>query len=315
MSSPEPAPVRPIAVARPAEIAVAAIVFVVLLLGSLTWPDPVIFVNRAFFERPISINEVSFLGRGAPSWDVVYWWLVGMAVLALLRGRLDRIAAGWPSFVDDLRSMRTGLAAGVRRRTLVLVVLLAIGTGLVVFSYCFVDMRVIAAATGWRSDWLRDWVRLSNRLGGGANPPMIVLFFIVAGLALGRRDWWRLGSAMAVAGLVAGALSTLMKGVAQRARPDAWLGPAVFWGKGETSFPSGHTIVAFAMMVVIVNGSKSRALRVAAVVVACSIGAARVIALRHWPSDVLMSAALGSAVGLLGAGAMGLGEDDEPTQE
>lgn len=284
----------------------AAAGLVALLALAITWPDPVIAVNRAFFNVPLDVNEVSFLGREAPRWDVVYWWIVGLAVIALLSGRTARVRASWPRFAGDLRALVRAIASRRRaaRATPLLAVLLG-GCALVAATYSWVDMGAIAAATGWRSDLLRDWIRLSNRLGGGANPPMIVLFFVLAGLALGRRDWWRLGGAMAVAGLAAGAISSLTKRLVERARPDAWLGHDLLGWEGETSFPSGHTIGVFAMMVVVVHGTRSRALRVAAVAVALSVAASRVLAFRHWPSDVVMSATLGSVVGLFVAGAEG----------
>jgi len=293
--------------------AFAAAIFVALLALAITWPDPVLLLNRTFFNVPLDVSEVSFLGREAPRWDVAFWWIVGMALLALLHGRIGQIREAWPIFVGDLR--RFGSALLQRHggpRAMALLVILAAGMALVAVSYRYLDMTAIAASTGWRSDWLHDWIRLSNRLGGGANPPMIVLFFIVAGLALGRRDWWRLGGAMAVAGLAAGALAGLMKRAVQRSRPDAWLGHDVFGLKGETSFPSGHTIGAFALMVVIVVGARSRFLRIAALVVAASVAVARVLALRHWPSDVLMSATLGTIIGLFVVGAIVPAGDGEP---
>ncbi len=102
------------------------------------------------------------------------------------------------------------------------------------------------------------------------------------------------------AGVVAGAISSLMKRVFERARPDAWLGHDVLRWEGETSFPSGHTIGAFALMVVILVGARSRALRIVAVLLAVSVAVARVLALRHWPSDVLAGWALGAAWACLG---------------
>ncbi|MBI2213958.1 MAG: phosphatase PAP2 family protein [Acidobacteria bacterium] len=294
--------------------AVASALFVALLALSVTWPGPVLWFNRLCCNAPLDVNEVSFLGREAPRWDVVYWWIVGVALLALLRGRTMCVRESWRPFVDDLKS--TWPHRGVRglgSRALVAAALLVGGIATVVISYWFLDMSAIAAATGWRSAWLHDWIRLMNRLGGGANPPMVVLFFVVAGLALGRRDWWRLGSAMATAGLAAGAISSMMKRSVERARPDSWLGHSVFRWDGETSFPSGHTIGAFAMAVVIVLGARSRALRVVALLLAASVAAARILALRHWPSDVLMSATLGSVIGLL-VGEVAFASRDESSE-
>lgn len=296
---------------------VAAACLVALLVVSISWPEPVLLLNRMFFNVPLDdVSEVSFLGREAPRWDVAYWWIVGIALLVLLHGHLGQIRESWQGFVGDLCIFGSRLSARVGgARTRAMILLVAAGFALVTLSYRFLDMAAIATSTGWRSSWLHDWIRLSNRLGGGSNPPMIVLFFVVVGLALGRRDWWRLGSAMAVAGLVAGALAGIIKRAVQRARPDTWLGHDVFGWKGETSFPSGHTIGAFALMVVILVGARSRALKVAAIVIAVSVAVARVLALRHWPSDVLMSATLGTVIGLFVGGASFGAHEDEPSGE
>ena len=71
-----------------------------------------------------------------------------------------------------------------------------------------------------------------------------------------------------------------------------WLG-AFHYARGNASFPSGHTIAAFSIGGVLVIGSRSGAMRVIALVVACGVAAARVLAFRHWPSDVLASALIG----------------------
>jgi membrane-associated phospholipid phosphatase len=64
-------------------------------------------------------------------------------------------------------------------------------------------------------------------------------------------------------------------------------------------------------MVVVLAVSRSRALRIAAVIIAVSVAASRVLALRHWPSDVLMSATLGGVIGLFVAGASGEAREGE----
>ena len=50
----------------------AAAGFIALLLLSLFWPAPVVSMNQLWFQRHIDIDELSFLGREAPSWDVLF---------------------------------------------------------------------------------------------------------------------------------------------------------------------------------------------------------------------------------------------------
>ena len=63
-----------------------------------------------------------------------------------------------------------------------------------------------------------------------------------------------------------------------------------------SSFPSGHTVGAFALAGVLVFLSPSMALRVMAFLLAAGVGLSRVLAFRHWPSDVAASAAAGLIV-------------------
>src|ERR1051325_1738249 len=58
--------------------------FVALLLLSVFWPEPVIDVNRLCCNAALAVDDLSFLGREAPSWAVFFWCLVGLFALALM---------------------------------------------------------------------------------------------------------------------------------------------------------------------------------------------------------------------------------------
>lgn len=277
----------------------ASVVFVVLLATAVIWPRPVLWINDLTFEAELSISTVSFLGREAPSWDVVYWSIVGFAVLGLFHGRLADAAATWTLVRRELRTALSDTGPVIRSlmrpSTRIALASLAV---LCCVVWLTIDARLMAQVSRIGSERMHDFVRLSNRLGGGGNPPMVVGFFVLAGLALRRPRWTLLGFAMALSAGVAGVVSALLKPLVARTRPDLWLGPfARAWG-GESSFPSGHTISAFAIAGAVVAGSRSWPLRVVVLVVSTSIAATRVIALRHWPSDVLVSAIIGLALGL-----------------
>ena len=78
-----------------------------------------------------------------------------------------------------------------------------------------------------------------------------------------------------------------------RTRPELWLG-AFHWMRGSAnSFPSGHTVGAFAIGGVLMLASRSVPLRLVAFFLAIGVACARVLAFRHWPSDVVASASLG----------------------
>ena len=143
---------------------------------------------------------------------------------------------------------------------------------------------------------IEDLIRITNRLGGGMNPAMIVLFFLLAGVAYRHRRWIEYAVAMSIAGLGGGILAQLVKFAVGRTRPELWLGPFAHARASSTSFPSGHTVGAFALAGVIVFASRNLPLRIVAIIIAFAVGVSRILAFRHWTSDVLASALIGVAV-------------------
>jgi membrane-associated phospholipid phosphatase len=99
--------------------------------------------------------------------------------------------------------------------------------------------------------------------------------------------------AMGIAGLAAGILAQIVKHLVGRARPELWLGPMHYAPGSATSFPSGHTVGAFALAGVLIFGSRNLPVRVLAFVLAAGVALSRVLAFRHWPSDVTASAVIG----------------------
>ena len=126
---------------------------------------------------------------------------------------------------------------------------------------------------------------------------MVIGFFLIAGLALARRPWLRVAQAMALASLSGGIVVNLLKYVVGRSRPELWLGPFHHAGPASNSFPSGHTVGAFAIAGVILLGSHSRSLKGVALLLAIAIATSRVVAFRHWPSDVFTSSMIGLMFG------------------
>lgn len=265
----------------------AAAALVTLLLVSIFWPSPIVSSNRLWLESDLAIDEVSFLGREAPSWDVVFWCIAGILTLAILQsGDLE----GWRARLGGAFTWRHGRMAGRRRR-------LAAGTLtgalLVAATWMLLDAPVLAFAERIQSDTVETLIRLTNRLGGGMNPPMIVIFFVVAGLAYRSQRWVFYGLAMTVASLSAGAVAHVLKYFVGRTRPELWLGPFHYARGAANSFPSGHTVGAFALAGVLFFASRNLALRVIAIALAAGVGVSRILAFRHWTSDVVASACLG----------------------
>jgi membrane-associated phospholipid phosphatase len=108
-----------------------------------------------------------------------------------------------------------------------------------------------------------------------------------------------------------GLLSLAFKRFFDAPRPADLIDPAQFnvvgvWLTGN-SFPSGHTITAFAAAAAVCachdlhpRAVTKRWMNVATVALACLVGASRVAVGAHWPLDVLAGASLGWLAGLTG---------------
>src|SRR3954468_9876823 len=71
---------------------------------------------------------------------------------------------------------------------------------LVALVWRFADSPVTAWAERIQSDSVEAFIRYINRLGGGMNPALIVIFFFVAGVVYRYERWMRYAIAMAIAG-------------------------------------------------------------------------------------------------------------------
>lgn len=264
----------------------AAAAFITLLILSVFWPSPVVSMNQLWIHEEIDVDHLSFLGREAPSWDVVFWCLAGILLLMVVQSAEADADPREP--LRQLHALRAGRSLWKRAA-----LHLAVGAVVTALVWLFADMRVLAWAEGVQSDLTEDAVRILNRLGGGMNPVMVVAFFLVAGVAYVERRWVGYALAMGMSGLGAGLLAQIIKHLVGRARPELWLGPAHYAPGSSTSFPSGHTVGAFALAGVLVFASRSTALRAIAFLLAAGVGVSRILAFRHWASDVTASAVIG----------------------
>src|SRR5581483_1880857 len=134
-----------------AKRAAASWAFVALLILSVFWPSPVVAVNDVCCHAALSVDDLSFLGREAPSWDVVFWCIAGVFALALLQDvREFRPAAEEWRAMRFHFNVRTGLA-------------LIYSAVLVAAIWLYVDARATALAERIVSDDVEDWIRLANR--------------------------------------------------------------------------------------------------------------------------------------------------------
>ena len=117
--------------------------------------------------------------------------------------------------------------------------------------------------------------------------------------------WWQpqalLGFALAVP--LGGAVSRLTKVMTQMPRPAGAMELSQFHIIGPVlefhSFPSGHTLSAFALLAVVLAGRRWGVWGFLGWFLAVGVGVSRMAVGAHWPADVLAGAAMGWVCGTL----------------
>ena len=161
------------------------------------------------------------------------------------------------------------------------------------------DFRVSRHLVGWHPPrWFRIWMIAATRLSD-------FWLWLITGLLLvagGVHGLDVLGAAT-VAAAVANALLVLLKRRFRRLRPcDREPNPHFTLTyrpqfRGDAfSFPSGHSLNAFAVGTVVALAFPS--LSLLALLVAASVAASRVFLGLHFLTDVIVGAALGAAIGV-----------------
>lgn len=151
---------------------------------------------------------------------------------------------------------------------------------------------------------LRDGIAATGHLyqhnalmwGGG---PLVYTTGLIAGSPKLRRVGMEMTQAVAMAGMA----GVILKTAIGRARPFQEDEPYHFAGpttdNGFLSFPSGDTIKAFALSTVLAKEIKSWPIRIGLYALASATAFQRLDADRHWLSDVLGAAVIGTGVGVL----------------
>jgi len=156
------------------------------------------------------------------------------------------------------------------------------------------DHRLMRRVNRWHPPhWIRLWMICATRGGDGWLWYMMGLVVLLFG---GAERFVAVGSAGLAAG--AGILAFLkLKRVTGRRRPCA-IEPSC-WARllppDQFSFPSGHTITAFAVSIPMMHFYHGLALGL--LFCACSIALSRILLGLHFLSDVVAGAAIGSLLG------------------
>jgi membrane-associated phospholipid phosphatase len=100
------------------------------------------------------------------------------------------------------------------------------------------------------------------------------------------------------ASVISSVLTSTIKGVVGRARPNSGLGPHHFSPfQGDYSFPSGHATGAFAFASVIAAHYDNVWVDTTAYTIASLVGVARIHLDAHWTSDVIAGGLIGGLIG------------------
>jgi undecaprenyl-diphosphatase len=157
------------------------------------------------------------------------------------------------------------------------------------------DHRVMHRLNRWKAPrWIRFWMLAATRMGDGWIWYALAAIVLVVG---GASRYVAVGSAMSAAVVGIGVFK-LLKALSRRPRP-CHLEPHC-WAKilppDQFSFPSGHTMTAFSIALVV--SFFYPALEGPLYFLAVSIAVSRVVLGMHFLSDVLAGAVLGSALGV-----------------
>jgi undecaprenyl-diphosphatase len=156
------------------------------------------------------------------------------------------------------------------------------------------DHRVMRRLNHWRAPrWIRYWMIAATRLGDGWLWYSLAILFLLFGGA----QRYAAVSASACAALAGVAVFKALKRLSRRQRP-CQLEPHC-WSKvlppDRFSFPSGHTMTAFSIALVL--SYFYRGMEVPVFFLACSIAVSRIVLGMHFLSDVLAGAVLGVGLG------------------
>ena len=264
-----------------------------LIVLSIAWPAPVLWLNEATLQASIEIDEESFLGREALQWDVVFWWVAGLVAIVIAgstplayreSGRRFRLA------LEELPRRIQAASEGLDPRRVT--TWIGGSAGLFAAMVVIIDPLVAGWLMGADQTPLLGLTSVLNRFGGGIAPTMTALFIGIVGISRARERWIRLFMAILSAALASGVVLQIVKLVAGRSRPELGYGALAFW-TGGTSLPSGHTLSAFIVAGAIALSTRSALVRCTMFALAIVVAITRVLTFRHWPSDVAVSALLG----------------------
>jgi membrane-associated phospholipid phosphatase len=166
--------------------------------------------------------------------------------------------------------------------------------GLTLFAAGFGDEGLRNEFLEYRSSTTNSVARLGNAFGEPRYVFPVIGAGYLAGRLTGNESLSRVSLRAGTAALLASGITTALKYTVGRTRPAGDGDGDVFRPfSGATSFPSGHTTLAFAVATVMAGETRDSWSDIAFYGAATLTGLARMNGDRHWASDVIAGALIG----------------------
>lgn len=144
---------------------------------------------------------------------------------------------------------------------------------------------------------------LGEKYGNGLYAGALSIGLFITGLLIDNEKMTTTGRILFEALLVAGTTAQIIKIVSGRSRPFNNEGSEAFnffkFDNPHNSFPSGHTVVAFATSSVLASSIKNIYASIGLYAIAGLTSYQRIYSDNHWLSDTILAAGLGTVVGNL----------------
>ncbi|PRX31047.1 PAP2 superfamily protein [Orenia metallireducens] len=179
---------------------------------------------------------------------------------------------------------------------------------LTIFSISFLDLPISKYFSQQNSiSFLKPFIKIINNFGDGSFIFPLFTTLLIVSLLIQQDKYKKILLISLSSSIYAGLFNLFLKIFFNRARPYIDLNPyklfvykninifrADYW-----SMPSGHTIVAFAAIIPLVIHFENKLLKSLLITISILEAFARVYLFKHWLSDVIMAAFLGTIIGII----------------
>lgn len=175
--------------------------------------------------------------------------------------------------------------------------------GTILFSGAMIalDEPINLAMQRWTSEGANKFGEIGDVVGGAPFQLGISGGAMLVGAVAKNKAWLNFGLDNLQAQAFTGGFTLIVKNLFHRARPESgegpysWYGP--FNGWGNDSYYSGHTALAFSTAnMIFLHSKKKWWVGVLSFGAATAVGVSRMQQQKHWSSDVVMGAVMGTVI-------------------